>query len=339
MDLFRTDIIHKHAKIHGLPSFVKQADVVQQEETIRLPQHAFADAGRKLACHTKAATWLSWLTYHETKMEDKGGLIRASLEKSAAFWGIQAECNALTSLVKQASAPEVPYALVLNHRGQEFKMFPMDGPEAVKKSATHLVASRADLPLDQRKEAAQALLKQAWDSGVPLATCHQLEQMAGLGMSKASDIAPQLELRARMDNVVRDREVCSRYQKMAAALRGVELNADQLEKLAAAIDMADRACGMYQYYGRGVMSPEELCFSTTKSASEALKADQLSLMNGKTISKQALAGLPADRFVALGEDFVSAIASQDGKVDLQKAAELVPTLPMGDANLFVSMMP
>jgi hypothetical protein len=338
MDLFRTDVIHKHAKIHGLPSFVKQADVVQQEETLRLPANAFADSHRKLACHTKAATWLSWLTYHETKMEDKGGLIRDSLEKAAAFWDIQAECRALTALVKQASAPEVPYALVMNYRGQTFNMFPMDGAEAVKKSAAHLVATRAELPLSQRKEAAQALLKHAWDSGVPLATCHQLEQMAGLGMSKASDIAPQLELRARMDNIVRTPEICSRYRKMAKALEGVELDQQQLEKLAEAIDLADRACGMYQYYGRGVQSPEELCCRVTKSASAAALADQLSLMNGKTISKQALAGLQADRFVALGEDFVSAIANQDGKVDLEKAAELVPTLPMGDANLFVSMM-
>jgi len=339
MDLFRTDIIHKHAKIHGLPSFVKQAAVVQQEETVELPQNAFADSARKLACHTKAATWLSWLTYHEAGMDDKGGLIKGRLEKAAAFWGIEAECHAINALTKQAGAVEVPYALVMNHRGQTFKMFPMDGPEAVKQSAEKLIVSRGSLPLEQRKEAAQALLKQAWDSGVPLASCHQLEQMAGLGMSKASDIAPQLEIRANMGHVAKDAEICGHYRKMAKALEGLELDAAQLEKLAAAIDLADRACGMYLYYGRGVMSPEELCYRTTKSAADAAEADKLALMNGKTISKQALAGLAADRFVALGEDFVSAIASQDGKVDLEKAAELVPTLPMGDANLFVSMMP
>jgi len=48
--------------------------------------------------------------------------------------------------------------------------------------------------------------------------------------------------------------------------------------------------------------------------------------------------LSADTFTALGDDFVAAIRGSDGKVDTVKAAEIVPTLPAGDANLFVNSL-
>ena len=340
MDIHPLNAINEYHMLHGLPAFVKEAAVVTTDDVKDLPQTAFADPMRKLPVHSKIATWCSYLSYHSGAVEDPTLSAAVKLEKAAEFWGIGAECRTVAQNLQKQAAPRLAtdddFALVTQHNGDKVRRLPIAGPGNVEKSAEDLVTKRALYPLPWRKAAAQRIIKKASELSVQLVGAHQLQQMAGVGMAKAAEIIPHLKLRSRM---VKDAEIRGRLDALVEEVQKLDsVEPGTLTKMAEAIDLSDRASGLYQYYGRGLETPEEICHRHTLKEAREKRAGLIGLTNGQGVSKEALAKLSADTFTALGDDFVAAIRGSDGKVDTVKAAEIVPTLPAGDANLFVNSL-
>lgn len=340
MDIFPLNIVNNYNSLHGLPSFVKDAAVVTDEDVKTLPHTAFADAGRKLPMHSKAATWCSALTLRSGAVKEPTNTAALRLEKAAEYWGIGDECRTLAKNLEkdaeQRPLTDSDFALVAEHNGEKIRRYAVTRAENIKLSAERLQSERHQYPLGWRKSAAQNLIKHAHEMSVQLANEHQLQQMAGFGMAKASEIVPQLKLRAKL---TKDAGIRSRFEKLAAEVQSMgDLDLEVLTKMAEAIDLADRAAGLYAFYGRGIDTPETFCHAHTLKEVSEKRAGLISLTNGQGVSKSALADVDADRFTALGSDFVQAIRGKNGKVDAEKAAELVPTLPLGDANLFVNSL-
>lgn len=340
MDIFPLNILNDYHKVHGLPAFVKESAVLQQSDVQDLPHTAFADPQHKLPIHTKAATWCSCLTFYAPGRKSDGleSSVGSNLEKAAAFWGIgEARRQLLDNLKKQAAVrtlTDADYALVQPQAG--LRALPIVDAPAVKKAAEELEAQGNRLPYLWRKQGAVAILKKAQDLSMALVNEHQLQMMAGQGMAKASEIVPQLELRAHM---TKNAELRQRFNALAQEIRKTDdLDLPTLSKLAEAMDIADRAGGLYHFYGRGLERPDQLCHRHTLKEVQEKRASLIALTNGQGVSKEALAKLSADKFTALGDDFVAAIRGADGNVDVTKAAELVPTLPADDANLFVNSL-
>jgi hypothetical protein len=337
MNLFSLRTLSDYTRVHELPSFVKEAGVITEKDIVDLPQQAFADTLRNLPTHTKAATWLSALAFHAGDIYDPTGVAAVKLEKAASFWGIGEEYRKLIEHFKKTAtiATDDDFALVVDiDGGSRYRRFPIRGPQNIKESAVDLEKSAAVYPWPLRKQAAAAILKRASELKIALDNQSILERVAGLGIGYPAVISDSLLLRSKM---VKDAELRTRLEKLAFAAKTVELKVATLEKLAMAIDVADRAGRLYQYYGT-IQTPEELCFGRSLSELQEKRASFIELTTGKVISKEALTGTDADRFAALGDDFVNAIKGEDGKVDIKKAEELVPTLPADDARLFANSL-
>lgn len=337
MDAFPIATLYKYSSVHSLPSYVKTAHTLDQEEDIsKLPATAFAAPGRRLPVHTKAATWLSYMSavVDGVKPELKAHVM-ARLDKAAKYWGIQADCEEIAENHEKTANETVPveYALEASHHGEPVTMWPMGN---LKHAAEMLINDRSLVPYGWRKQAARRILKKAEEQKIDLGNSKEsVEKTAGFGSAPAEKIAAHLRMRAYG---TRNKDVRERATKMAEVLatRSTPLDAEELEKTAEAIDTLDRLDGAYQQYGRGVTLPEDVVFATTQSQARKEASDQIRLTNGSVVLASDLRNKSAETFSALGDDFVDLIEGENGNVDIAKAAEVVPTLPMDDANLFVS---
>lgn len=337
MDIFPMNILNAYHRVHGLPAFVKEAGVVTTDSVEGLPQTAFADPLRKLPIHDKAATWCSYLAYHSGSVQDPTNSAGPKLEKAAAFWGIGDECReVVANLQEQADPPkDDDFAMVSEFEGQKVRRFPVAGPNNVKESAEELEKTAHRYPLPWRRTAAQKILKRAADLSVQLVNDHQLQQIAGVGMAKVSEIVSHIHHRAHL---VKDAKIREKFNALAEEVQKVDkLDPELLSKMAEAIDVADRASGLYKFYGR-IPRPEEFCHKHTLKEASERRAGIIPLTNGQGLNKQALAKMSAEQFILLGDDFVSAISGDDGKVDVEKAAEIIPTLPADDADRLVNSL-
>lgn len=340
MNMFPLDTLNYYHSLHSLPTFVKEAAVVTTDAVEGLPQTAFADPLRKLPLHTKAATWCSALSYYSGAIEDQTGVAEHNIKRAADFWGIGEECRKIRENLEKDAAPRLlmdeDFALLEEYEGHKVRKLPVYNMSQVKASAEDLVKSANAYPLEWRRKAAQRIIKRASELSLKLVNEHQLNQMAGMGMAKASEIVPHLRLRAR---IVKDAAVRERLVALADAVEKCpNLDNKTLSKMAEALDIADRATGLYSHYHRGIETPEAIFHKHSQVELQEKRAGIIALTNGQGVSKEALAKTPADSFTALGDDFVSAIKGESGFVDVEKAAEIVPTLPADDANLFVNSL-
>lgn len=329
-----------YSQLYGLPDFVKTSSVISEDDIRGLPQTAFADPLRKLPTHTKAATWCSFLISSAGDIFDPSGKATLNLEKAAAWWGIGEECRKIVeNLQKQSEvAPitDADFAIAEEFDGSKVRVLPMRGPGNVKQSAEDLVRSTGKYPYIWRKSAARKLLKRAEELGVAVGVAKlPLEKIAGFGYSAVSHVVHQIRQRQYL---VKDAMVRGRLQKLAEVLAPRDqLSVAELEKTAEAIDTLDSMSGLYNHY-ESVLPPEEVCHSIALSTAQEKRAELVRLTNGVTVNLTELSSMPAEKFAALGEDFVSAIADDNRNVDSEKAAELLPTLPADDASVFVRSM-
>lgn len=336
--------LRAYAQVGEIPMFVKEAAEIPTAAVQALPPTSFADRSRELPIHSKAATWLSALRYFNTPESDWDQHTRSNLIKAASFWGIETEIWALADTVKKAAAipnlDNTQYAVVVKS-GDELveRRWPLLDGSSVKKASQGLWENRDRYPLAIRKEAASRILRRALELGVRLGERQEyIEKAAGYGIARADDLRKALRERRYLAKsaALRDRYV--EHERLLQDLTGGHgyVSGEPLEKIAAFVDEADRSERLYRTYAKGVATPEELCYQRALSALEQEKtaAESQCLRDGTAFDFQALSGVPATQFAALGDDFVQAIAAEDGTVDLEKASALVPTLPIDDTSVF-----
>jgi len=339
---FNIKDLREFSNFGEVPEFVKESQEITTEEVKQLPGTSFADAGRELPTHTKAATWMSALKYEKAGENSWDQKTQENLEKAAKFWGIEPTLWDLSKTVKMAQAiPELDdshFAVVVKD-GDDLieRRWPLSDGSSVKKAAAGLYENRDRYPLGIRKVAASKILKRAMDLGVNLEDDQDyIEKAAGYGIAKAGELNAALRTRRYLSKsaAVRERYM-EQERKLADNVDSDDdfVSGEILEKFASFIDEADREEKMYRAYNKGMATPEELCFSrSVTSLEKAASAGRL--RDGTPFDFDKLAGVSAEQFSALGDDFVSAIADGDGKVDLEKAAAIIPTLPMDDTSLF-----
>lgn len=334
--------LRQYSSVHGLPEYVKDAAVHTPEELQAFPPKDFADpVGRQLPVRTKAATWTSHLEFLSRPSDFQDEEIRQRLRKAAAFWGIGLDCldieHNLHKAAEAARPTEADYALAQQLMATPVRMFPIRDASEVKQGAEELHKTRFQLPWLWRKQAAVRLLWRSNELDIEdLPHKEYLEKAAGYGAGDTQKVATCIRNRAfRHKNAeIRDK-LLQLYDEVA---NGDRVNCSEMEKIALHIDQTDRAGGLHKFYGRGVELPEEVCFEQTFSKMAAERENSIGLTNGTVLHKDELSKRAAEDFAALGEDFVAQIKNDEGKIDPEKAAEILPTLPLPDANLFVKSL-
>lgn len=326
-----------------VPAYVKEAELSTTTDP-SLPSSAFADHKRELPIHTKHSTWLSSLAYFGEKGNEEWRTKEAGarLIKAAQFHGIYDDVHAIIKEFEKEAETSVPcsFAIVVERNGEICeRRAPLVRGE-LDKAASTLYDNRDRYPYQIRKQAAARILAYAskYGESIKPELNEYLEKAAGYGMTSRKYLAHTLAARAE---ACKDVEHKSRLRKLARSVdtNDTQITIDSLEKVACAVDTIDRIERLYKRYTTsGLPTPEEMCFSVTQNQMMAKAAEYIPLTNGHHIEKAALEVTHPGRFSALGDDFVSAISGSDGCIDMAKLAEVVPTLPADDADLFMRCM-
>ena len=348
--------LHRLEIIQPLPEFVKAAERLTADDVKGIVTSTFADRiNRRYPCHTKSATYLSYAYFldSESDMQEKQArVIRENLERMATVWGIDGPNGPVTMLkrafTKRAADawPDLTdndYGLVVEHTGAPLKLFPMPNAVSVKNAAERLYANRDKYPYAWRKIAATRILQKAAEKQAELSedTSEYLHKAAGYGFSTPDQLrAGLLKRAAALAENPRMKSAAAAMREYADAIANEVVDSELLDKVASVIDELDRRVGLHKKYVTKyatqveVPLPEEIAFATTEKQAQEKMEKVIILTNGEAFEKSELEKAGHDAFcAALGDDIEDVLFDPATKrLDLEKAAEVLPTLPRDDAD-------
>lgn len=336
-------------RLFDQPDYVKaaSADAVAGNDSVA-PGVYGNPRDRLFPCHTAAATWVSAAFFHTQKaaMDRRTAeVVEARIDRAAAHHGIAGHVAAVKAAVArtapraEADLPDADFALVAQFPdGRAERALPIRNAAEVKAAAAHLERYAADYTFDDRAVIADKILEKAAAYGVDLGeAAARLEKRAGRGSSAPATVAELLFSRAQAVRVVgRDLAMAEGLAKMAVAcLTDPEAYTlpSTLRKVAGFVDRVDRE---YKLLGLSTLArPEDVLFRVTVKAAEQTLADHVSLTSGSIYAKAALARVPLGEVRAvMGDGFADAVSAGGLFVDTEKLAQVAPTMPRDDAELF-----
>lgn len=340
--------LHALDVAYGLPQFVKNASIEQLRGTEQLEPHMFADVSRRrYPCHTAPATWVSAGFFFQKRAEYPAAAakeIERRIKDSAAYYGIGkqvdelAEKIATSNIVDESQLPDDTFAIVLQYEnGSKERRYPMRNAREVKTAADYLANYRNQLTYRDRRKIADKILEKAAEFGADIGNHRDLlDRISGNGVCAAKTAAELVASRipyVKLENG----QLAQEFQKLATTLEEKTANEawSSYDQIAELIDETDRNFHLTGLYDNQLEYPEDVLFGiSTKVAAE--QSDELiGTLTGNYYKRADLQRVPVTLLGdALGEDFANEISTANAWVDLQKLASIVPTLPLGDAELF-----
>jgi hypothetical protein len=342
--------LYRLTRVHPLPPFVKEAssdEVIGPPEGLEPHCYAFR-RGNNYPCHTSAATYVSTMFFLDKKAEwdrPTADVIEQYLDHFARYHGIVDRISQLKQAF--AKAKELPaedklplddYALVVDGVGH----FTLRNPSEVRKCAEYIKEYRDDLPYTYRQEMASKVLEKAAHYGVALGDMDEfLDKQAGKGACPAQTVAEFLFERSVLYKRAGFLDYAIKAAELAKAClqhKGGVHDQDQLVKLACLVDQVDRETRL-KTLATDLPAPEDVFFQLTAKAASQLRHEHVSLTSGNIYKAADLERVKLDAVAdVMGEDFAQAISAGGLFVDQTKMAEIIPTLPRGDAELFDRML-
>lgn len=271
------------------PAYVKQAVASDTMQPQQLPDRAYADPRkRRFPCHTKAATYLSWLYFleHSDQLPAKeASAVRQRLIEFSQFWEMVPDIQQL--LTKTAAwwrgngerEPDDHFGLV--EQNGTVRSYPLRNRTEVQTAARwfckHARALQQDWPYPRRASLADRILHRAEALGESLESARiPLERSAGLGIAEPQQLAEQVRWRSYAPNAPKEA-----LRKLANEITpDLAIDRPRLLKLAEMLDAVDKTCGLR--YGQQLMAPEEACFNIARSELEETRRTTWSLPTGST---------------------------------------------------------
>lgn len=346
--------LYRLTHLYGLPEFVKSASVKDLCGDEQLPSHVYGDPRRRLfPCHTQAACWTSAAFFLDKQAEFRGDapLIWDRILHCATVFGINKAVEDLKEKVAaNVPAPEADladedFALVSGHPdGTSERHYPLRNPLEVKAAADYLAAHRDAFPYEIRREFADRVLQKAAQLGVALPDEDFIVKQAGHGACTAKEAAELLLGRFHATRLgpgpTNDlQKGILKLAQMVAQCPSKIREPGMRVKLARTVDDFDRAAGLVGQYGPALPRPEDVLFGLTREKMAAVAKDHTHTITGHIYKLADLERVRMDDIRDLmGEDFARELTSDGLRLDSEKAAAIVPTLPRGDAELFDRLM-
>lgn len=345
---------YRLSQLFDLPTFVKEADVGALCGPQDLPLECYAEPMRRLyPCHTPAATWMSTAFFLDKKASHRPAdaeSIQERLNYYAKYHGIG---NSIKSLWEKAASLANPqeliytdddFGLVYEERGQKVRRYPLRNSGEVKAAATYLQEHRDSFPYKLRREFADRIMQKAAEHGTDIHEHNDyLERQAGYGAC-SSKVACEF---------LRDRVRASRngagslndtQNEMLNLAQLIEAQPSRLHspgmlvKLAEVVDEFDRSTRLYRDYGPDLQRVEDVLFELTQEKMASAVKDHCSTITGNIYKLADIEQLPlASVRTYLGDDFAETVR-RGNQVDVEKMAEVVPTLDRELAGLFDDLM-
>ncbi len=335
-------------RTYAAPDFVKSASYEKKHgEPDKLPTTAYAGNNRTFPIHTKAATWLSaaFVTYNmRTKTASKElDAVKDNILQAAERWGILHDVTDMFDRKKSAEAIGVAYALVYEEDGQTKKAFPLRNAKEVLAASEVFTQHHTKLAFDVKCKMAQNILAKMTEYGAMVADADLLAKCAGYGFTSAQHIAEAWNSRAVL---LRAFSPGMAKQAQAVAESVIESSVDARDtaarlKMASLMDSVDKQNNLVGFYASGELErPEDVMFGISYKKAAEISTNSVRLVTGDTFELSSLEKLSADDVTDwLGEDFTQSVREDlSDRLDIEKLAAVVPTLPRPDVITFKAML-
>ncbi len=200
----------------------------------------------------------------------------------------------------------------------------------VKTAEAKLISEGAKLTPGSRMLASARLVEKAAFLGVSVKDITR--KMAGLTVTSTSELADWLDARSEAaPEGHKDgyRKLAAEARRMPAELRdrGIQM------KIAVALEELDEAAGLDRHWGRKLPDPMATVFNTAKVAGPGV------MLAGRFVPMERMAAFPSSFYSdVLGADIVREAADATGRLDVQKLAAVLGTLPVDMQRVLVSQM-
>jgi len=340
--------LHRITSLYGPPDFVKHAsysNICGDPKT--LPLHIYADPrARRFPCHTSASTWMSAAFFADKRAcysSRDADAVENRLVKAAKYHGIAADIQGVFEKAAKYHAndktalPDDAFAFVWNKDdGSTERHLPLRNKHEVKCAAEYIHTHRDEFTYADRRTMAKKVLTKAAEHGAGVEDyAEYLEKQAGNGACSGKVAAQLLDNRAHLT----DNHAAKQQLKMAASLLRNNPSAahhpEKMQKLAAFIDVFDRENGIVSSYGGSIQRPEDVLFTVTEKTAAQVKAAHIPMTSGNIYKVADLQAVKLDTIRDwMGADFADEVSVGGLHVNMDKLAELLPTLPRGDAEHF-----
>lgn len=347
---------HRYAKTYHLPEYVKTAEVaniglpVPGEFARELPVSSFADPRGKgrFPCHTKAATFVSWLYWlnHKADFPEKiAHLIENGLRAKAAYWNISVDVDQLekehAKLHKESETDETDddFALVESDYGRKTRQYPLRNALEVKAAAAWFSKYRDNFTFPVRQQIAKAILTKAAKFGAAISEHSDwLEKQAGYGFCKPAEVSQFIKDRIVIGSATGElKQQMLKLAEQVETKSSIMLDHDTLSGIAKTVDMFDYAQNIKVGDNRAPRI-EDVLFNVTYKEARDFTLHACRTQSGKTYDRRDFEKVSiADLTELFGDEFVSQVTTGLA-IDPVKFAEVASTLPRPDAQLLDQML-
>ena len=340
---------YRLTQLYQPPGFVKQASHEQLcGGPEQIPQHLYADPrNRNFPCHTKAATWMSALFFGDVRKRldpEVAETVATKLLKTAGYWKISPEVTELWEKMAQDEAQGQPrladsdFAFVWQAGDQKERHYPLRNPTEVK-MASHWFGEHHDqFNFADKHTVARKILVKASQMGAVVDNQELLDRCAGFGYCSSEDAAKAWDKRAHLLQSSHP-DYSNEAVKVAASLRSATFEArDQGKriKMAGLMGQFDQQTHLNRLYDDGLERPEDVLFQITEKVASEFLQNNVTTTTGAIYEKMALERLDIETVRSwLGDDLAEACGGIS--MDVEKLAEILPTLPRPDAEMFERM--
>ena len=340
--------LHRITSLYSPPDFVKHAsysNICGDPNT--LPLHIYADPrARRFPCHTSAATWMSAAFFADKRAcysSRDAEMVEDRLIKAASHHGLAGELQTIFEKAAKYHAndkdalPDAAFAFVWQKDDNtKERHLPLRNKHEVKCAADYLYTHRDEFTYSDRKTMSNKVLVKAAEYGADIeAHADYLEKQAGYGACSGKAAAQLLDNRA---GLIENQGAKKQLKAAASMLRknpSAAHHPEKMQKLAAFIDTFDRENGLVQDYGHSVPRPEDVLFVVNEKAANDVKDSHIPMTSGNIYKVADLKTVKLDKIRDwMGSDFADEVSAGGLYVNMNKLAELLPTLPRGDAEHF-----
>jgi len=283
---------------------------------------------------SKDATLIS---YVRASVKQASADIQDQCARYAKFWGIHDDCVAAVTKLAAYKAQELSdsvYALNESYGDEKIQKYACVNAETTVDAATAFCENRASYPMSWRKTASIKLLAKAarYNANLPAYVESYLHKAAGYAYPTMQSVEDAVI--SRMNRLTKSAEVdlTATLVELTAAFDSETTQFDpELVKTAVdLLDQVDTFYGLTGAYGTDLQLPEEMCVRTLPALAKqaaAETADTVNLSNGETI-----------RLSTLTKEALAAVESKLAGMDASELADVLPTLPRGDADLLCRLV-
>lgn len=340
--------LHRITSLYSPPDFVKHAsynNICGDPKT--LPLHIYADPrARRFPCHTPASTWMSAAFFADKRAcysNRDAETVEDRLVKAATYHGIAGDLQNIFEKASKYHAndkdalPDESFAFVWSKDdGSVERHLPLRNKHEVKCAAEYVHEHRDEFTYSDRQVMAEKVLVKSSEYGADIGPhLEYLEKQAGYGTCSGKAAAKLLDSRAGMTN---NHHAQQQLKAAASLIRNnpdVAHSPEKMQKLAAFVDAFDHANGIVRDYGHSVPRPEDVLFNINEKMAEEVSSAHIPMTSGNIYKVADLQNVKLDVIRDwMGADFANEVSAGGLYVNMNKLAELLPTLPRGDAEQF-----